>query len=106
MLRWLGENRLAICGPVRAEIVRGARKPEAQRIAELFGVLVHLDTEEQDWLTVETKARTLADGGHTVPILDLLIAAIAYRHGAVLAHKDAHFRVIAPVLPVRTHDFQ
>ena len=37
-------------------------------------------------------------------LLDLLIAAIAHRGNAVLAHKDAHFRTIAQVIPVRQHD--
>ena len=104
-LRWLKEDRLAVCGPVRAEILRGARKTEAARIADLLGALAHLDSEERDWLTVATHARALADSGHTVPLLDLLIAAIAQRHGVILAHRDAHFRAIARVLPVRTHDF-
>lgn len=105
MLLWLKEDRLAVCGPVRAEILRGARKAEASRIADLLGALAHLDSEERDWLTVATRARALADSGHTVPLLDLLIAAIAERHGVILAHRDAHFRAIAQVLPVRTHDF-
>jgi predicted nucleic acid-binding protein len=47
----------------------------------------------------------MADVGHTVPLLDLLIAAIAHRHEVILAHRDAHFRAIGDVLPVRTHDF-
>ena len=105
MLIWLKEDRLAVCGPVRAEILRGARKAEASRIADLLGALVHLDSEERDWLTVATHARALADNGKTVPLLDLLIASIAERHGVVLAHRDAHFRTIAQVLPVRTNDF-
>ena len=105
MLIWLKGDRLAVCGPVRAEILRGARKAEASRIADLLGALVHLDSEERDWLSVETNARRLADDGHTVPLLDLLIAIIAQRHGVVLAHRDAHFQAIAQVLPVRTHDF-
>ena len=104
--QWLGEDRLALCGPVRAEVLRGARKAEAPRIAETFGALAHLDSAEADWLTVATKARVLADAGETVPLLDVLIAAIAYRHGAILAHRDAHFRVIQHVLPFRTHEFR
>ena len=106
MLLWLKEDRLAVCGPVRAEILRGARKAEASRIADLLDALPHLDSRERDWLTVATHARALADSGHTVPLLDLLIAAIAERHGVVLAHRDAHFRAIEDVLPVRTRDFR
>ena len=91
LLNWLGADFLGICGPVRAEVLRGARKTEAPQILEALSGLHHLETLEDDWSTVEQKARTLADGGYNVPLLDLLIAAIAHRGNAVLAHKDAHF---------------
>lgn len=105
MRQWLGEDRLALCGPVRAEVLRGVRRDEAPRVADTFGALAHLDLEEPDWLTVTTKARMLSDVGRTVPLLDLLIATIAHRHGAILAHRDTHFQVITQVLPLQTHDF-
>ena len=105
LLNWLGADCLAVCGPVRAEVLRGARKTEASQIVEAFAALHHLESVEEDWLTVEQKARALADGGHNVPLLDLLIAALAHRRDAVLAHKDAHFHTIAQVLSVRLHNF-
>ena len=105
MQRWLAADCIAACGPVRAEILRGARRGEAVRIADAFAALVHLDTLERDWTTVEAAARTLADLGRTVPLLDLLIAAIACRHEVILAHRDAHYRAITDALPLRTHDF-
>lgn len=105
LLNWLGADYLAVCSPVRVEVLRGARKMEAPQIVDAFSGLRHLESKEDDWLTVEQKIRTLADDGHNVPLLDLLIAVVAYRHGAVLAHKDAHFHTIAQVLPVRLHNF-
>ena len=105
MQRWLESGRLAVCGPVRAEVLRGARRKEAPRLADAFAALTHLDAQERDWEAVETGARALADGGHTVPLLDLLITAIARRHAVILAHRDAHFRAIEEVMPLRTHDF-
>ncbi|MCY4511364.1 MAG: PIN domain-containing protein [Acidobacteria bacterium] len=105
MQRWLSADRIAVCGPVRAEILRGARRAEASRIAGALSALVRLDTNERDWTAVEAAARSMADLGRTVPLLDLLIAAIACRHDVILAHQDAHFRAIADALPLRTHDF-
>ena len=104
MRRWLAADRLAVCGPVRAEVLRGARRTEASRIADALAALVHLDTLERDWTTVEAAARSMADL-RNVPLLDLLIAAIASRHDVVLAHRDAHFRAMADALTLRTHDF-
>lgn len=105
LLNWLAADYLAICGPVRAEVLRGARKTEAPRITDAFAALPYLETADGDWSTVEQKARSLADEGHNMPLLDLLIAALACRHGAVLAHKDAHFQTIAQMLPVHLHSF-
>ena len=105
MQRWLAADCLAVCSPVRAEVLRGARRTEASRIADALAALVHLDTLERDWTTVELAARSMADLGRNVPLLDLLIAAIASRHDVVLAHRDAHFRAMADALTLRTHDF-
>lgn len=104
MLRWLAHD-LAICGPVRAEVLRGARKAEAPKIVSAFAALPHLAAVDGDWLIAEQKIRALTDKGYTVPLLDVFNAAIARRHGAVLAHKDAHFQIIEQVLPLRTHTF-
>ena len=104
LMRWLADS-LAICGPVRAEVLRGARKAEAPKIVSAFAALPHLSSVDDDWLTTEQKARALADKGYNVPLLDVFIAAIALRHDAVLAHKDAHFQTIAQVMPLRTYDF-
>ena len=105
LLNWLGADSLAICGPVRAEILRGARQAEAPQITDALAGLPYLKSEDSDWSTVEQKARSLAGDGHQVPLLDLLIAALACRHGVVLAHKDIHFQTIARVLPVCLHGF-
>jgi len=105
MLNWLGADCLAICGPVRAEVLRGARKEEVSKIADAFTALPHLESIAEDWSTVEQKIRSLADDGHNLPLLDLLIAALAYRCGATLAHKDAHFPTISQVLPIHLHGF-
>ena len=104
LLRWMADG-LAVCGPVRAEVLRGARKAEAPKIVHAFTALPYLASVDGDWLTAEQNARSLADKGDNVPLLDLLIATIAFRHGAVLAHKDAHFQTIAQVLPTDMHNF-
>lgn len=105
MLRWLAVDALVSCGPVRAEIARGVRQSEAPRVTAAFEALPHLQAEDADWHAVETRVRQLAAAGRTVPLLDLYVAVLAHRNEAVLAHKDAHFRAIAEVLPLQQHDF-
>jgi len=62
LLRWLAAG-LAICGPVRAEVLRGARKAAAAKIASAFSALPHLASVDGDWLTAEQKTRSLANKG-------------------------------------------
>lgn len=105
MLGWLGADCLAICGVIRAEVLRGARQDQADSLRNAFAGLTHLETLDEDWRTVEEKARDLAEKDLAVPLLDLLVAVVASRAGAVLAHKDAHFDAIARELPLRLHSF-
>ena len=104
LLRWLADG-LAICGPVRTEVLRGVRKEDAAKIVSAFAALPHLSSVDGDWLRAEQNTRALVDKGCNVPLVDVFIAAIALRHNAVLAHKDEHFQAIAQVLPLRTHNF-
>lgn len=48
MLGWLTADALAICGPIRTEILRGARKRETSRIIDAFAALPHLDTVDAE----------------------------------------------------------
>jgi predicted nucleic acid-binding protein len=96
---------VALCGPVLAEVLRGARKAEAQKIRRTFSALHYLETVDQDWKAVSEKAHALTEKGYSVPLIDLLIAVVAVRTGATVAHKDNHFQVIQKLLPVSTHSF-
>ncbi|MBM4318828.1 MAG: PIN domain nuclease [Deltaproteobacteria bacterium] len=102
--RWLAADRVAICGPVRAELLRGTRKPDVVRVSRALSALHHLETLDEDWHHVALHARTLADTAQHVPLVDLLIAVVAHRHGAAVAHLDRHCQQIGRVLSVELHD--
>ena len=105
LLRWLDAGRLGICGPIRAEVLRGARGPETHRIRDALAGLFYVPTLDEDWCIVAEKGQALAAKGSTVPLLDLLVAVVSVRAGAMFAHKDAHFDAIARALPLRVHSF-
>ena len=42
LLRWLADGLLRFAAPVRAEVLRGARKAEAPKIVNAFAALPHL----------------------------------------------------------------
>jgi len=105
MRAWLAADEVATCGPVVAEVLRGVRKPDLKRVRRLFSALHYLESTDQDWRVVTDQARALADRGENPPLLDILIAAIAERCGAALAHADGHFTLIADVMPLSERSF-
>ena len=102
---WLSADQVALCGPVRAEVLRGARKNEIARVRTAFGALHYLETVDDDWATIADKARELSDKGQNVPLMDVLVSVVAVRNNATVAHKDGHFEAIATVMAVTTHSF-
>ena len=101
---WLTGKRIAICAPVLAEVLRGVRKPDVRRVERTLGSLHYLETLEQDWREVVRCARALSDRAQHEPLIDLVVALVAHRNDAELAHRDRHYEAIAEVVPVRVRD--
>ncbi|MGH3016371.1 MAG: PIN domain nuclease [Gaiellaceae bacterium] len=101
--RWsslLEDDALALCAPVTLELLYSARGPADYRT--LAGVLGYLPTLPLDPRAETLAARTqraLAERSqHRGPSpVDLLVAAVAEAHGAVLLHYDRHFDLIVRV---------
>lgn len=93
-------DELVLCAPVRLELLYSARGRREFRSfqADLGGFR---DLRVDGWVTdfaeiIQT--RLAARSAHRGPTaVDLLIAATAARHGAVLLHYDRHFDAIARV---------
>lgn len=95
-------DRLAITDIVLVEYLNGARNlAEYDRFALALGAAVRLRVEPRDWDRVLGVHRHLAASGaghqRSVPVPDLVIAAVAERHGAVLVHYDADYDRIAAI---------
>jgi len=93
-------DELVLCAPVRLELLYSARGRRDYRAfqAELQGFR---DLAMDEWVTEFAEviqARLSGRGPHRGPaVVDLLVAATAARHGAVLLHYDRHFDAIARV---------
>jgi predicted nucleic acid-binding protein len=93
---------VALCDMVVLEYLRGARDATEYRVyEESLRSYPWLRTEPADWdraMDVSQQLAGVSAGFHrSIPIPDLLIAAVAERHGAVLAHDDADYERIAQV---------
>lgn len=102
-IRELAElDAVAICGLVELEILGGAtNETEYQQLERQLRGLHRLPTDEADWNSAARLAFSLRRSGVTVPFPDLLLAALALRHGAILVHADRDFDLIANHSPLR-----
>lgn len=93
-------DELVLCSPVRLELLYSVRRGRDYRVfqADLRGFR---DLRVDEWVTdfaEVIQARLAARSAHRGPTaVDLLVAATAARHGAILLHYDRHFDAIALV---------
>ena len=90
-------GEIAVCDPVRMEVLAGARNDEHLR--NLRGLLARastLATEPTDYEDAAALYRTCRRGGETVrKLIDCLIAAVAIKAGIPVLHADTDFDVLA-----------
>jgi predicted nucleic acid-binding protein len=97
-------GQLAICAVTLAEMLYSARNAEdmSDRVDE-YRDLVHLSMNSAAERQVTASMVALAERGqHRRPIPDILVAAIAWAHDAVILHYDKDFDLIAEVTGQRS----
>jgi predicted nucleic acid-binding protein len=87
--------------PVRFEVLRAATGQEARQLQAQFASLPLLATPENLWQQAIDLGQACRQIGRTLLSLDLLIAALAHYHNAVLVTFDADFEAIASVSALR-----
>jgi predicted nucleic acid-binding protein len=101
--RWaslLDNDALALCAPVKLELLYSARGPvDFISLASALGYLPTLPLDSRAEALAERTQGALAERSqHRGPSpLDLLVAAVAEANDAVLLHYDRHFDAIARV---------
>lgn len=90
-------REIGVCGPVRMEVLAGAR--DEQHLRRLRGLLMSaatIPTMPVDYDSAAMLYRRCRKHGATVrKLIDCLIGAIAIRVDAPVLHNDADFRVLA-----------
>ncbi len=87
--------------PVLFEVLRSARPEEARLLEAQFDVLPCLPTPKDLWQRAIALGQACRQAGRTVFSLDLLVAAVAMHHDAVVVSFDADFEAIASVSALR-----
>lgn len=99
--RLLNDGAVAFAGPIRAEVLSGARtSAEFERLRSLFDGLVGIPDPPQMWERVAEYRFALARGGHQVEVVDLAIAVATFARGCRLLTRDRDFERIRTVVPI------
>lgn len=96
------DGHLALCEPVRLELLRGARSGlDAVELDAALGTLVSLPADDVAWRLAR---RTLVQLAHLPGarqrepgLATIVVAAIAERHEVAVLHDDPRFELIAEV---------
>lgn len=93
---------VAVTDIVVLEYLNGARNlAEYDRFSRTLNAAVRLRADDMDWERVHVVHRRLAELGpghqRVATLPDLIIAAVAERHGAVVVHYDEDYDRIAAV---------
>jgi len=91
----LDDWELAICGIVRAEVLRGHIQTSVRdRFNDAFSLMAPLEMTVRVWRRTANLAWGLDQGGCVLGLPDLAIAACALEYGAVVWTFDQHFDLI------------
>jgi predicted nucleic acid-binding protein len=91
----LDSDRVALVGPIVAEVLLGIRrKDQADWIASRLRMAHCVEAGWDDWQAAAGLGRELAAKGSKLPLTDLIVAVVALRSGTSVYTTDPHFDLI------------
>lgn len=91
------QRRVAVCLPFLLEAGYSARSAadHDELLRELMALpMLHIDIEAE-WRAVDAQRQLARAGHHRLPPVDLMIAALADRHGVGVLHYDHDYDTLA-----------
>ena len=93
----------AFCGPIKLEVLGGARAQERKRMSYYFDCIPYKSIDDSAWEFAKDCAWSLRDKGHNLPWNDILIGSLSLRWICRVYAKDQHFEAMRDVLGVRLY---
>jgi predicted nucleic acid-binding protein len=90
--RLLAGNAVGMVGVVMAELLRVTRgQQEFEQLRLRLTALPYFPESKETWTQVGRIAQKLRLQGQTIPLPDVLIAALSFEHGHTVYTLDGHF---------------
>lgn len=90
----LQEDEAAFCGPIRLEVLGGARKESRRSLSFFFEAVPYVPLIEKDWHEATRLNWLLRDCGVTMPWNDILIATLSRRIDCRVYSIDRHLELL------------
>jgi predicted nucleic acid-binding protein len=91
----LESDRVAMLGPIVAEVLLGfRRKDQADWVSSRLRLVHYVEAGWEDWRAAAELGRELSAKGNKLPLTDLLVPTVARRCGAWVYTTDPHFDTI------------
>jgi hypothetical protein len=91
----LENDRAALIGPILTEILLGFRRDQqADWVASVLRGLHFLHPTWDEWRVAARLGRRLIAKGHSVPLSDLILAAVALERSFAISTTDPHFDLL------------
>ena len=101
----LREKRAVGSGIIFLELIRGGKTiKELNYLNDLYEVIDMIDPNPQSYLLAGRLGYALARKGHTLSVVDLLIAQLAMEKNLALLTLDKHFQVIKKYSSLRLQE--
>ena len=90
----LEEYEAAWCGPVKLEVLGGARVQERKALEEQFSCIPYFPMTDTAWDLAKNLAWRLRDKGCVTPWNDVLIATLSVKADCRIYAVDKHFQMM------------
>jgi predicted nucleic acid-binding protein len=93
------QGEVYTCGVVLYELLQGIRNPgEDHQVQAAFDALTMCEITTKTWVAAAKLSSELRKKGITLPMSDIIIAAVAIEHNLTIMTEDQHFQQIADLL--------
>jgi predicted nucleic acid-binding protein len=97
------QGEVVTCGVVLFELLQGIKNTQEEAmVLKAFQAVPQLEMTAQLWIKAGQLSSQLRKNGHTLPMSDIIIAALALDHSCSLLTVDGHFDVIQGLDIIKT----